>query len=352
MIELQNIQYNSTKGETLLKLDHQFELNQFHVILGPSGAGKTILLELLAGLVQPNQGELVFEGSKVTNLFPEVRKFGYLPQDNVLFPHLTVRQNVEYSLKIKGTQNQPLVEELANRLKINHLLDRKIDFLSGGEIQRVALVRSMVAGNKVLLLDEPTAALDPALKNELCYLLKEIRELYQLTIIMVTHDIEVAYMVSDQLVFLMDGQIQQTTQLPVVKFVPASLKVAQFIGGYNLIKGHILFTNQQVYFETNGLKLIVEESYKSFLSISEITLAIAATELNLVKSNEDLSNVVQGKIKRILQKQHSVLLFFEPINTNFLFEIELNHQLLSLPPPQLGDEIYVQFPVENLYLLS
>ena len=352
MIELQNIQYKSTKGETLLELDHQVELNQFHVILGPSGAGKTILLELLAGLVQPSQGELVFEGTKVTNLFPEVRKFGYLPQDNVLFPHLTVRQNVEYSLKIKGIQNQTLVEELANRLKINHLLDRKIDFLSGGEIQRVTLVRSIVAGNKVLLLDEPTAALDPVLKNELCYLLKEIRELYELTIIMVTHDIEVAYMVGDQLVFLIDGQIQQTTQLPVVKFVPANLKVAQFIGGYNLIKGHISTIDQQVYFETNGLKLLVDEGYKSMLFTTEITFGIAATALNLVKSNDDLSNVVQGKIKRILQKQHSVLLFFAPNHTNFLFEIELNHQTKLAAPPQLGDEIYVQFPVENLYIVG
>ena len=129
MIELQNIQYKSTKGETLLELDHQFELNQFHVILGPSGAGKTILLELLAGLVQPSQGEMVCEGTKVTNLFPEVRKFGYLPQDNVLFPHLTVRQNVEYSLNIKGIQNQTLVEELGNRLKINHLLLDHLIFL-------------------------------------------------------------------------------------------------------------------------------------------------------------------------------------------------------------------------------
>ncbi len=352
MIELQNIQYKSTKGETLLQLNHQFELNQFHVILGPSGAGKTILLELLAGLVQPSQGELIFEGAKVTNLFPEVRKLGYLPQDNVLFPHLTVRQNVEYSLKIKGIQNQTLVEELANRLRIKHLLDRKIDFLSGGEIQRVALVRSIVAGNKVLLLDEPTAALDPALKNELCYLLKEIRELYQLTIIMVTHDIEVAYMVGDQFVFLMDGQIQQTTQLPVVKFVPKNLKVAQFIGGYNLIKGHISTTNQQVYFESNGLKLRVEEIYKSIPSTTEITLGIAATALNLVKSNEHSSNVVQGKIKRILQKQYSVLLFFEPNHTNFLFEIELNHQTKLAALPQVGEVIYVQFPVENLYLLN
>lgn len=116
--------------------------------------------------------------------------------------------------------------------------------------------------------------------------------------------------------FLIDGQIQQTTQLPVVKFVPANLKVAQFIGGYNLITGQILFTNQQVYFETNGLKLLVDEGYKSIPSTTEITLGISSTALNLVKTNEDLSNVVQGKIKRILQKQHSVLLFlsqFKPI---------------------------------------
>ena len=169
---------------------------------------------------------------------------------------------------------------------------------------------------------------------------------------MVTHDIEVAYLVGDQLVFLIDGQIQQTVKLPVVKFVPANLKVAQFIGGYNLLKGHILFTNQQVYFETKGLKLLVDDGYKSMPFTIEISLAISSTALNLVKTNEDLSNVVQGKIKRILQKQHSVLLFFEPNHTNFLFEIERNHQSKLAAPPQLGDEIYVQFPVENLYIVG
>ena len=119
-----------------------------------------------------------------------------------------------------------------------------------------------------------------------------------------------------------------------------------------MIKGHISTIDQQVYFETNGLKLLVDEGYKSMLFTTEITFGIAATALNLVKSNDDLSNVVQGKIKRILQKQHSVLLFFAPNHTNFLFEIELNHQTKLAAPPQLGDEIYVQFPVENLYIVG
>ncbi len=137
-----------------------------------------------------------------------------------------------------------------------------------------------------------------------------------------------------------------------MKFVPANLKVEQFIGGYNLITGHISATDQQVYFETNGFKLLVEDGYKSMPSTTEITFGIASTAVNLVKPKAHLSNSVKVKIKRILQKQYSVLLFFAPNHTNFLFEIELNYQTKLLAPPQLGDEIYLQFPVENLYLLN
>ncbi|MGQ9618293.1 MAG: ABC transporter ATP-binding protein [Candidatus Aminicenantia bacterium] len=217
--------------------------NECHVIIGPTGSGKTTLIESILGLRKPLKGEILLNGRSITELPVEKRGFSYLPQDLALFPNLYVEDNIYYSLKIRKVKDngyKEQIQELIKTVGIEHLLKRQIKGLSGGERQKVALVRAIASGSKYLILDEPLSALHEGLKKELWFLLKELKEKFKLTIIMITHDIEEAFFLADTITVMIDGKIHQSGINEEVFHRPRTLEVARFFGINNLFEAKIV----------------------------------------------------------------------------------------------------------------
>lgn len=207
MIELQNI--TSKAGGRVILDDVTLHIARgvYAVLMGPTGCGKTTLLEILCGLREPQSGRVRLDGRDVTDLEPRERGIGYLPQDLALFPGLQVRQQIAFALKLRGEPFEARVKQLADELGITPLLDRLPDRLSGGEKQRVALARALVASPKLLLLDEPLSALDETMRADAAAMLKRIQKEHALTILHVTHSESEAVQLADVRLSLKDGRV-------------------------------------------------------------------------------------------------------------------------------------------------
>ena len=177
---------------------------EYVALMGRTGEGKTSLLECLAGLRSPAAGRVLLAGQDITHLPPASRGIGYVPQDLALFPHLTVQQNLAFSLKVRGIPDQGQVQQLAAWLGISHLLPRRVTSLSGGEAQRTALGRALAPQPSVLLLDEPFSALDDATRSQMYDLMRSLRSKTQLTVLHVTHSKAEALELADRIVTLAD----------------------------------------------------------------------------------------------------------------------------------------------------
>jgi len=195
---------------SLKKISFKVEEGEYFVILGHSGAGKTLLLETIAGIYKPESGKIFLKGRDITYLPPEKRRIGYIPQNFALFPHLTVYDNITYGLKIlKRDQNEVRrkVEELSEILGIEGLLQRRPKTLSGGEQQRVAIARTLAIEPEVLLLDEPFSNLDVLIKERLIEEIKNWRDEIGFTALHVTHDLNEAVMLADKVCLIVNGEV-------------------------------------------------------------------------------------------------------------------------------------------------
>ena len=221
----------------------QVEAGEYFVILGPCGCGKTLLLETIAGLHLPHDGEVWLHGRNVTRLVPEKRKIGFVYQELCLFPHLSVRQNIAYGLRyrrMKPREIEARVAEMIDLLSIGALADRRtLAGLSGGESQKVALARALAIGPEVLLLDEPLGALDYVSRAQISQVLREINESLGVTVVHVTHDYTEAAAMGHQVAVMADGQTVQVGTVNEVFWKPNSRFVAEFLGVENLLQGHI-----------------------------------------------------------------------------------------------------------------
>ena len=222
----------------LSSLSFYLEEGDYLTVLGLSGAGKTVLLEVIAGLVKPASGTITLNGRDITHESIQKRKVGLVYQDMALFPHLTVKKNIAYPLRGKGLNRQDKlqrVENLAEITRVSHLLNRQPGTLSGGEAQRVALARILAADPELLLLDEPLASLDVKLRQELRELLKQINQNGK-TIIHVTHDYMEAATLSKKIAIIENGKLLQWGNPEEVFRHPVSEFVARFSGIKNIYK--------------------------------------------------------------------------------------------------------------------
>lgn len=190
MIQLDHIRWHAASRTILDDVTIAIPANTYAVLMGPTGCGKTSLLEILCGLRLPTSGRVMLDGRDVTRLEPRERGIGYVPQDLALFPRLTVRQQIAFAPTLAGmppSELQTLVHRLADQLAITPLLDRQPDALSGGEKQRVALARALAARPRLLLLDEPLSALDENTRADATSLLQAVQKEHSLTVLHVTH---------------------------------------------------------------------------------------------------------------------------------------------------------------------
>jgi len=224
---------------TLRDISIEVPAGGYALLIGPTGAGKTTLLETIAGHQAPLTGRVWLHGEEVTALPPERRAVGFVYQDHLLFPHLSVAENIGYGLGGRTTDNERRTLELAELLGIAHLLGREIARLSGGERQRVALARALAPRPSVLLLDEPFASLDPATRNGLRRSLLELQRRERVTILQVSHDFDEALRLGDLVAVMADGGILQQGPPEEVFRRPNSAFVAQFTGAGNVLAGEV-----------------------------------------------------------------------------------------------------------------
>jgi putative spermidine/putrescine transport system ATP-binding protein len=218
----------------------EIERGRFLTLLGPSGSGKTTLLMMIAGFTRPTTGRLRLDGRDITDLPPEQRNFGMVFQGYALFPHLTVRQNIEFPLQLRriaAAERARIAERALDMVQLGSLGDRHPRQLSGGQQQRVALARALVFGPDLLLLDEPLSALDKKLRADLQGELKDLHRRLGTTFIFVTHDQEEALSMSDEIVIFNHGRIVQRGDPRALYDRPASHFVADFLGRANFIEG-------------------------------------------------------------------------------------------------------------------
>jgi len=238
VLKLQNV-YKQL-GEFHLK-DINLEINsgEYFVILGPTGTGKTVVLELIAGMYHPDRGEIYFENENWLNTCPEHRGIGFVYQDYELFPHLTVKENIIFGLKIRkysSTVINKKLNEMVEMFGIGHLLDRYPSTLSGGEQQRTALARALITSPKILLLDEPLSALDPRSKEVFQQELKRIHQTLKTTTLHVTHDFNEAMYLADRIGVMRNGEIAQVGTPEEIFRRPKDTFVASFVGIKNSLK--------------------------------------------------------------------------------------------------------------------
>jgi putative spermidine/putrescine transport system ATP-binding protein len=220
-------------------IDLDIAAGEFFTMLGPSGSGKTTTLRVIAGFERPDAGRVELQGVDVTRVAPAQRAVNTVFQDYALFPHMTVAENIEYGLRVKGTsrgERREQTQEVLERVRLPDLGDRKPVQLSGGQRQRVALARAIVNRPPVLLLDEPLGALDLKLRQEMQIFLKELQRELAITFVYVTHDQEEALTMSDRIAVFNEGQIEQVGSPAEVYEHPQTEFVAGFVGVSNVLE--------------------------------------------------------------------------------------------------------------------
>lgn len=223
-------------------LDVDIYKGEFLTLLGPSGCGKTTTLRMIAGFEHPTSGEILLDGKNVASLPPNKRDINTVFQNYALFPHMSVKENIGYGLRMKGTPKAELeqrVQEALRVVQMESFANRKPRELSGGQQQRVAVARAIVNNPTVLLLDEPLGALDLKLRKQMQFELKHLQQKLGITFIYVTHDQEEALTMSDRVAVMNGGQIEQIASPTVIYNQPKTRFVADFIGETNLLKGRV-----------------------------------------------------------------------------------------------------------------
>ena len=243
IIELKNISKNFEDQQVLKGIDLNIYENEFLTLLGPSGCGKTTLLIIIGGFEETSNGQLIFDGKDISKVPPYKREVNTVFQKYALFPFLNVADNIAFGLNLKKMDKDVIEKKVSRMLELVGLKGfekRDVTLLSGGQQQRVAIARALVNEPKVLLLDEPLGALDAKLRKDMQTELKKIQKEVGITFIFVTHDQEEALSMSDTIVVLNDGVIQQIGTPMDIYNEPQNRFVAEFIGESNIIEGNMI----------------------------------------------------------------------------------------------------------------
>ena len=327
IIQFRNI-VKEFDGQVVLKgVNLDIYENEFVTLLGPSGCGKTTLLRILGGFLDVNEGQIIFNGEDITHTPPHKRELNTVFQKYALFPHMNVAENIAFGLKIRKISDDVIEQKVMKMLKLIGLEgyeNKDVTRLSGGQQQRVAIARALVNEPKVLLLDEPLGALDLKLRKEMQYELKRIQQEVGITFIFVTHDQEEAMSISDRIVVMNGGNIEQIGTPREIYTFPETVFVAEFIGKANIIK----------------------RDKKSFIIRPE-NVTISYNETNEGNTDEIISE--KGKI--ISKEYHGALISYEIEVMNELSGLKrLNAVMISGKKEyEIGEIVRYSINKQDLY---
>ena len=341
LISLKNI--SKTFGSVRAIKDISIDIKEGELItfIGPSGCGKTTLLRTIAGFYKPTTGHVYLDGEDITNLPPEKRATGMVFQNYALFPHLSVFENVAYGLKLRKVSKSDLqvrVEEALAQVQLEGYGDRKPSELSGGQQQRVAIARCLVLRPKVLLLDEPLSNLDANLRMIMRDEIRRLKEELNLTIIFVTHDQEEALSISDRVMVLKDGSLQQLDRPEEVYQRPANEFIANFVGTANLLAGEVQEKNDESYFVTEDIQFAIESKD------SKKGLALIRPEMIQPFDGGALEGVVLNKVYH----GNSIRYKVKVDQTTLLID---DYNIVNKKTYEAGEKIRLDIP-KNLHLIE
>ncbi len=286
IIELNNISKQYDGVDVLEDINLYIRRNEFLTLLGPSGCGKTTTLRIIGGFEQPSTGDIIFEGNKINDVPPFKRQINTVFQKYALFPHMNVFENIAFGLKIKKVPKDEIKDRVQRILKLVNLSGyekRDVDSLSGGQQQRIAIARALVNEPKVLLLDEPLGALDLKLRKDMQMELKNMQKRVGITFIYVTHDQEEALTMSDTIIVMDKGRIQQVGTPEDIYNEPKNAFVADFIGESNIIDGIMI---KDLLVEFAGAKFVCVD--KGFGDNAPVDIVIRPEDIKVVSEEEGM----------------------------------------------------------------
>ncbi|HBA03106.1 MAG TPA: spermidine/putrescine ABC transporter ATP-binding protein [Clostridium sp.] len=339
IIEIKGISKTFEDNKVLDNITLGIKKNEFITLLGPSGCGKTTTLKILAGFETCDEGEVIFEDKKINDLPPYERQINTVFQKYALFPHMNVYENIAFGLKIKKLSKSEIDKKVNEVLKLVDLKGfekRKIESLSGGQQQRVAIARAIVNEPKVLLLDEPLGALDLKLRKEMQIELKRIQKQLGITFVFVTHDQEEALTMSDTVVVMNKGVIQQMGTPEDIYNEPENKFVARFIGESNITDGIMLED-----FKVKFCGRIFECVDKGFDKDEYIDVVIRPEDIKIVNKEEgNLKGIVKSSVFKGVHYELEV----EEESMNFILHNTKNFSI--------GTEIGMDIYPEDIHIMK
>jgi spermidine/putrescine transport system ATP-binding protein len=297
IIELVDLVKDYDGTEALKGINLYIRQNEFITFLGPSGCGKTTTLRLIGGFEKPTSGKILFDGVDITDVPPYKRKVNTVFQKYALFPHMNVFENIAFGLRIKKLEKNVIQDKVSRMLELVNLEGyekRSVDSLSGGQQQRVAIARALVNEPEVLLLDEPLGALDLKLRKEMQLELKRMQQQLGITFIYVTHDQEEALTMSDTIVVMQNGTIQQIGTPEDIYNEPKNAFVADFIGESNIVDG-VMLRDFRVKFAGHEFDCVDE----GFGTNVDVDVVIRPEDIKLVAAD---ASPLQGTVKSVIFK--------------------------------------------------
>jgi spermidine/putrescine transport system ATP-binding protein len=338
IIELKNLSKRYDDNQVLDNLSLDIKKNEFLTLLGPSGCGKTTTLKIIAGFEYADEGKVLFEERDITDIPPHERQINTVFQKYALFPHMNIYENIAFGLKIKKLPKDEIdkkVKEMLKLVALDGFERRQVESLSGGQQQRVAIARALVNEPKVLLLDEPLGALDLKLRKEMQMELKKIQKKLGITFIFVTHDQEEALTMSDKIIVMNKGKIQQMGTPQDIYNEPENSFVARFIGESNIFDG-IMLEDYLVEFCGKKFKCVDKDFEKN----ENIEVVIRPEDVKMVEPEKGM---LKGKVTSVL---------FKGVH----YEIEVNENgrmwiLHNTQSAQVGSELGLDIYPEDIHIM-
>ncbi len=348
-LDLNNINKVFTKFVAVDNFNLQVEKGEFVSFLGPSGCGKTTTLRMIAGFETPTSGEILLNNSDITPIPPNKRKIGMVFQSYALFPNMTVADNIGFGMKVTGQSKDEIksrVEEMLNLIHMSEFINRYPHQLSGGQQQRVALARALAIKPTVLLLDEPLSALDAKIRVQLRTEIRSIQQKLGITTIYVTHDQEEALSLSDRVVVMNSGHIEQIgTPFEIYNF-PKTQFVASFVGTLNMMEASVI-DSAKGKLSVEGQEFSAGKPLEA--SNGDTILVALRPEIISLSDENDALNHFTSTIENIAFLGSIVRIMIKMGKNHIVFD-NLNNPHLILP--KVGDQITVHFPHEAVLVLG